>query len=98
MDPRTNKGNAYKARRTRTESGREKDGTTGKGSDSVGKDRKRVPAGVPLTVLEFSLTLIHVRSLEDISLFLCAGVPFTMVWPDDAIGDGLLAFRTFRTI
>ncbi len=31
------------------ESGRKEDGTTGKGSDSVGKDRKRVPAGVPLT-------------------------------------------------
>ncbi len=31
------------------ESGRKEDGTTGKGSDSIGKDRKRVPAGVPLT-------------------------------------------------
>ncbi len=45
MDPRTNKRNAYKVRQTRMESGRKEDGTTGKGSGSVGKDRKRVPAG-----------------------------------------------------
>ncbi len=52
MDPRTNK-------RMRTKSGKpgwspdgKRNGTTGKGSGSVGKDRKRVPAGVPLTVHE----------------------------------------------
>ncbi len=48
MDPRTNKGNAYKVRQTRMESGRKEDRTTRKGSDSVGKDRKRVPRGFPL--------------------------------------------------
>ncbi len=51
------------------ESGRKEDGTTGKGSDSVGKDRKRVPAGVPLTVKRSNIRYEEDRHGHKVTVF-----------------------------